>query len=67
MDALGKGQPVIFMMFAIVMVSAIIAAIAWYYGTEDWTWIAQMNALLTLVLITLGVAFIALLAWLKRR
>ena len=62
-----KGQPIIFMMFAIVMVSAIIAAIAWYYGTADWTWIAQMNALLTLVLITLGIALIVLMGWLKKR
>lgn len=62
-----KGQPIIFMMFSLIMVSAIIAAIAWYYGTDDWTWIAQMNALLILVLITLGVALIALMSWLKKR
>jgi len=55
------------MMFAIVIVSAVIVAIAWYYGTTDWTWIAQQNASFVLILMTLGLAFIVLMGWLKGR
>jgi uncharacterized BrkB/YihY/UPF0761 family membrane protein len=64
---MSKGMPVIFTMLAIVVVSLTIVGIAWYYGESDWTWIAQTNALLVLLLMVLGIAFIALFAWLKRR
>ncbi len=64
---MSKGMPIIFMMFALVLISASIIGIAWYYGTEDWTWIAQQNALLLLALITLGLALFVLVGWLKRR
>jgi membrane protein YdbS with pleckstrin-like domain len=58
-------MPLIFMMFGLVIVSATVAGIAWYYGTDDWTWIAQQNAFLTLVLMVLGLALITLVGWLK--
>ena len=64
---MSRGTPLIFFMFGIVMVSAVIVAIAWYYGTADWTWIAQQNASFVLVLMTLGLAFIVLVGWLKGR
>lgn len=64
---MSKGMPVVFMMFGIVMVSAIILAIAGYYGTADWTWIAQENASLVLILMTLGITLIVLMGWLKKR
>ena len=67
MILLSKGMPILMMMFGIVIVSAIIVGIASYYGTSDWTWIAQQNASLVLVLMTLGLAFIVLVGWLKRR
>ena len=60
-------MPLVFAMFAIVMVSSIILAIAWYYGTADWTWIAQQNAMFVLVLMILTLAFIVLAGWLKKR
>lgn len=63
---MGKGAPIIFMMFAIVLVSAIMVAIAWYYGS-DWTWIAQQNASLVLILITFGLAMFTLVGWLRGR
>jgi hypothetical protein len=55
------------MMLGIVVVSAIIIAIASYYGTANWTWIAQENASLVVVLMTLGVALIVLIGWVGRR
>lgn len=63
---MSKGMNIIFMMFGLIMVSAIILGIAWYYGTSDWTWIAQENALLVLVLVTLGFALITLGSHIKR-
>ena len=64
---MGSEAPVVFMMFAIVLLASIYAAIAWYYGTEDYTWMAQQHASLVLVLITLGIAAFVLVGWLKRR
>jgi uncharacterized BrkB/YihY/UPF0761 family membrane protein len=60
-------MPIIFTMFGILVVSLTIAAIAWYYGTADWTWIAQIVARLVLVLMVLSIAFIALFGYLKKR
>lgn len=59
-------MPIIMLMFGVVIVSAILLSVAAYYG-GDWTWIAQQNASLVLLFITLGSAFIVLLGWLKRR
>jgi len=53
-------------MFGILLISAIIAAIAWYYGTEDWEWIAGQNASLILLLMVFGFAFVTLVGWMKR-
>jgi len=64
---MGKAAPIMMMMFAVVLTSAIIVAIAWYYGTDDWTWMAQQNASLVLILITLGLAMFTLFGWLGRR
>ena len=64
---MAKDAPIIMMMFAVVMLSAIIIGIASYYGTADWTWIAQQNASLVLILITLGLALFVLMGWLRSR
>ena len=64
---MGRNTPVVFMMFAVVLLSAIFAGVAWYYGEDDWTWMAQQNANLVLVIITLGIALFVLVAWLKGR
>jgi len=58
--------PIIFMMFAIVLISAIAVTVGSYYGS-DWVWIAQQNVGLILILITLGLASFTLIGWLKRR
>lgn len=63
---MGKAMPVIMMMFAVVLLSAIAVTLASYYG-GSWTWIAQQNASLVLILITLGLAMFVLVTWLKRR
>jgi membrane protein YdbS with pleckstrin-like domain len=59
--------PIIFTMFAIVIVSLIIVGIASYYGEGDWTWIAQSNASLVLILMVFSVAVITLFGWMKSR
>jgi len=64
---MAKDTPIVFMMFAIVLLSAIFAGIAWYWGTDDWEWMAQQNASLVLVLIVLGLALFVLVGWLKGR
>jgi hypothetical protein len=58
-------MPLMFLMFGVVMVSAVIVGIAAYYGTADWTWIAQQNASLVLVLMVLGLAVFVLVEWLR--
>lgn len=55
------------MMFALILICLIVIGIAEYYGTSDWTWIAQQNARVVLVLIVLGFALIALVGWIKAR
>ena len=62
-----SAAPVVFMMFAVVLLSLIIIGIAGYYGTSEWTWMAQQNANLVLVLVTLGVAMFVLVGWLRSR
>lgn len=62
---LGRETPILFMMFAIVLLSLIIIGIASYWDTESWTWIAQQNASLVLVLIVLGLAMFVLVGWLR--
>lgn len=64
---MSKDMPVVFMMLGIIVVSLAILGIAFYYGESDWTWIAQQNATMVLVLITLGVGLIVLVGWLKGR
>jgi len=64
---MSRGAPIIFMMFAVVMLSLVIVGIATYYGTDDWTWIAQQNISLMLVLVTLGLALFTLVGWLRGR
>jgi type IV secretory pathway VirB2 component (pilin) len=64
---MSKDMPIIFTMFGLVVVSLTILGIAWYYGENDWTWIAQSNASLVLVLMVLGIAFVVLVGWLKGR
>ena len=64
---MSKETPIIFMMFAVVLLSAIFLGIASYYGTADWNWMAQQNASLVLILITLGLAMFVLVGWLRGR
>ena len=62
---MGKAAPLIFMMFAIILTSITIIAIAAYYGTADWTWMAQQNASLVIILAVFGLAMFTLFGWLK--
>lgn len=64
---MAKAMPAIMMMFAIVIGSLTMAAIASYWGTENWTWLAQQTASFVLLLITLGLAVFALVGWMRRR
>ena len=63
-----NSMPLIFMMFAIVVVSFVaVYAVASYYGSTDWTWVAQQNASLVLVLMVFGLALFVLVSWMRRR
>jgi uncharacterized BrkB/YihY/UPF0761 family membrane protein len=63
---MAKGLPMLIaVMFAIIIVSLISIGIASYWGTSDWTWIAQENVSLVLLLMVLALAFITLIEWLK--
>jgi len=63
---MGKSTPVIFIMFAVVIVAGSILAVSSYYGSADWTWIANQVASFVLVIMALGVAFYTLIGWLRR-
>lgn len=63
---MSKSTPVIFIMFAVVLLALSIVGISSYYGEADWTWIAEQVASFTLIIIVLGVAFYTLFGWLKR-
>jgi len=62
---MGKATPVIFIMFAVVLLSLAIVGFSGYYG-GDWTWIGQQIASFTLVIMVFGVAFYTLMGWLRR-
>ena len=53
-------------MFAVVIVAGSILGVSSYYGSADWTWIANQVASFVLVIMVLGVAFYTLVGWLRR-
>lgn len=61
-----KGTPLIFIMFGVVILCAIIIAISSIYGEADWTWIAQQVVTFLSVFLVLGLTFYTLMGWVKR-
>jgi len=62
-----KAVPVIAIMFSVVLTCGAILGISSYYGSEDWTWIAQQVASFVLIFMTVGVAFYVLASWMGKR
>ena len=61
---MSKAQPIIFMMFAVVVLALVMAAMASQFGS-DWTWIAQQNTALLGYLLLMGAAAFTLVMWLR--
>lgn len=65
---MNKGFSIIILMLACIFIPIIIIeAIASYYGSSDWTWIAQQLTVYYLVLAVLGVALFTLVSLIRRR
>ena len=61
-----KGAPIIFIMFAVVILALTIVGISDYYGESDWIWIANQITNFVLIFMVFGLTFYALITWVKR-
>ena len=63
-----KTIPVIFIMLAVVFVAlAIIHGVASFYGSADWTWIAETVVGFVVLFMVVGVSLFTLMGVLKKR